>query len=58
MDIHYVDVYDALEEAQKLGISAVPTLVFYDSDGNVVEQNVGSMERDQLRERLNKLKAG
>ena len=58
VDIHYIDVYDALEEAQQLGISAVPTLVFYDGEGNVVEQNIGTMEMEQLRDRLNKLKSG
>ena len=57
MDIQYLDVYDVMEEAQSLNITAVPTLVFYDGEGNVVDQNIGSMDKETLKARLDELKA-
>jgi thioredoxin-related protein len=45
-----------LEEAQKLNITAVPTLVFYDSGGNVLEQNIGTMDKEPLRAKLDEIK--
>lgn len=56
MDIQYLDVYDVLEEAQSLNITAVPTLVFYDGEGNVVDKNIGSMDKETLKTRLDELK--
>jgi predicted DsbA family dithiol-disulfide isomerase len=56
VDIQYLDVYDVLEEAQNLGITAVPTLVFYDSDGNVAHLNVGTMDRETLKQKFDELK--
>ena len=57
VDIHYLDVYDVLEEAQKLGITAVPTLVFYDAEGNIAHTNVGAMDRESLRAKLDEIKS-
>ena len=51
-----MDVYDALEEAQSLEITAVPTLVFYDSEGNVVGKNIGALDKASLKEKLDELK--
>ncbi len=45
-----------LEEAQKLNITAVPTLVFYDSSGNVLGQNIGMMDKEALKARLDEIK--
>ena len=56
VDIKYLDVYDVIEEAQSLNITAVPTLVFYDSEGNVLEQNIGSMDKDSLKAKLDEIK--
>jgi thioredoxin-related protein len=56
VDIQYLDVYDVMEEAQNLNITAVPTLVFYDGEGNVVDQNIGSMDKESLKARLDGLK--
>lgn len=51
-----MDVYDALEEAQSLNITAVPTLVFYDSEGNVIDKNIGAMDKASLKAKLDNLK--
>lgn len=56
VDIQYLDVYDNMEEAQKLGVTAVPTLVFYDAGGGVAHQNAGLMQADELRSKLDELK--
>ena len=56
VDIQYLDVYDVIEEAQSLNITAVPTLVFYDSEGNVLEQNIGSMDKESLKAKLDEIK--
>jgi thioredoxin-related protein len=45
-----------LEEAQKLNITAVPTLVFYDSGGNVLEQNIGTMDKESLKIKLDEIR--
>jgi len=56
VDIHYLDVYDVLEEAQKLGITAVPTLVFYDGEGNIAYTNIGEMDKESLKAKLDEIK--
>ena len=45
-----------LEEAQKLGITAVPTLVFYDGEGNIAYSNVGEMDKESIKAKLDEIK--
>jgi hypothetical protein len=35
----------------------VPTLVFYDASGNVLGQNIGMMDRESLKARLDEIKS-
>lgn len=46
-----VDVDNASELAQKLGIMSIPTLVFI-KDGNVTEKHVGIMQKSELEKRF------
>ncbi|GAB4290085.1 MAG: hypothetical protein Kow0067_16300 [Coriobacteriia bacterium] len=41
--------------AQQFGIQFVPTFVFMDSNGQVVDQVIGAMSEDALRQRIEDL---
>ncbi|MEM0965624.1 MAG: thioredoxin [Verrucomicrobiota bacterium] len=47
-----VNVDDNQEIAQKHGVRAIPTLLFFDKDGNKVDQVVGLTSKDDLKKRL------
>jgi cytochrome c-type biogenesis protein len=46
---------DAAQLADRFGIQYVPTFVFVDETGEIVEQHVGGMEESLLREKLDGL---
>ncbi len=49
-----VNVDDSPETAQKFEVMSIPTLVFM-KDGQTVDRTVGSMSKDNLKEKLDSL---
>ena len=47
---------EGVELANKMGIQYVPTFVFANADGSIVEQKVGELSKDTLVAKLNALK--
>ena len=46
---------DAEQAAAPFGVQFVPTFVFVDSNGEIVDQRVGAVEEDELRSLLDSL---
>jgi thioredoxin 1 len=53
--IVFIDVWEHREQAQRFGIRAIPTQIFYDSDGKEVSRHVGFMSEADIIKTLNKL---
>ncbi|MBF0375975.1 MAG: thioredoxin fold domain-containing protein [Desulfamplus sp.] len=53
--IVFIDVWENKEEAQKFGISAIPTQIFFDADGKEVTRHTGFMPEDAIVEQLSKM---
>ncbi len=49
-NIKYIDVYKDKQVIAKYNISAVPLQIIYDKDGNVVYENLGLIEEEELNE--------
>jgi len=47
-----VNVDDNQEIAQKHGVRAIPTLLFFDKEGQMVDQVVGLTSKEDLKQRL------
>ncbi len=46
---------DAVQLADRFGIQFVPTFIFVDGTGEIVDQHVGGIEESLLREKLDGL---
>jgi len=46
--ILFIDVWQHKDEAQKYGIRAIPTQIFYDSTGKEVRRHVGFMDKKSI----------
>jgi thioredoxin-related protein len=55
IEIKGIDANEDLERAQKEGIWAVPTLVFYDASGSEVFRREGLMRKEEILARLKDL---
>lgn len=54
-DIVFIDVLKNREQAQKYGIRAIPTQIFFDGDGREVYRHTGFMDKKSIVERLRQL---
>jgi thioredoxin 1 len=54
-DIVFIDVWKNLEAAQKYGIRAIPTQIFFDGNGREVFRHTGFMDKKNIVERLRQL---
>jgi thioredoxin 1 len=54
-DIVFIDVWKNREQAQKYGIRAIPTQIFFDRDGREVYRHTGFMDKKSIVERLRHL---
>lgn len=55
IEIKGIDANEDLERAQKEGIWAVPTLIFYDVSGSEVFRREGLMRKEEILARLKDL---
>jgi thioredoxin 1 len=55
--IHFIDVWKNPAEAKKYGISAIPTQIFYDKEGNEMERHTGFLDKKSILEIFAKLGA-
>ena len=53
--IVFIDVWEHKEEAQKFGIRAIPTQIFFDADGKEVARNTGFMPEEAIVAQLSKM---
>lgn len=53
--IVFIDVWEHKEEAQKFGIRAIPTQIFFDTDGKEVARNTGFMPEEAIVAQLSKM---
>jgi thioredoxin 1 len=51
-DIVFIDVWKNREAAQKYGIRAIPTQIFFDGNGQEVYRHTGFMDKKSIVERL------
>lgn len=55
VDFTALNVYEDTEKASRYRITATPTLVFLDHDGNEVYRLLGYQEGDEIRARIEEL---
>lgn len=53
--IIFIDVWEHREQAQRFGISGIPTQIFYDKDGNETGRHVGFLDKKSIVETFEKL---
>lgn len=53
--IVFIDVWEHKEEAQRFGIRAIPTQIFFDADGKEVVRNTGFMPEEAIVGQLLKM---
>ncbi len=53
----FIDVTQDRDAAERFGIRAIPTQVFFDKNGRQVARHEGFMDKKSLSERLNRLLA-
>ncbi|MGE4421980.1 MAG: thioredoxin family protein [Pseudodesulfovibrio sp.] len=53
--IAFIDVWEHQEEANKYGISSIPTQIFYDAQGKERSRHVGFMDKDSIVAKLTEL---
>jgi len=53
--IAFIDVWEHREEAEKYGISAIPTQIFYDAQGKEQYRHVGFMDKKSIISKLEEL---
>jgi thioredoxin 1 len=53
--IVFIDVWKDRSQAERFGIRAIPTQIFYDKSGQEVYRHVGFMSEDAIVEQLNKM---
>ena len=54
-DIIFIDVWKNLEQANKYGIRAIPTQIFFDADGQEIHRNTGFMDKKRIKGILKQL---
>ncbi len=54
-DIIFIDVWKNPDQARKFGVRAIPTQIFYDTDGREVYRHMGFMDKKRIVEILSKL---
>lgn len=53
--IVFIDVWENREEAERFGIRAIPTQIFFDADGKEVTRNTGFMSEENIVAQLTKM---
>ncbi len=53
--VAFIDVWKKPQEAEKYGIRAIPTQIFYDAKGKEVGRHEGFLSEQAIRARLDKL---
>ena len=53
--IVFIDVWEHREQANRFGIRAIPTQIFYDADGKETSRHVGFMSEDDIVKTLSQL---
>lgn len=46
--IHFIDVWKNPDEAEKYGIRAIPTQIFYNSDGEEIQRHEGFLDKKSI----------
>ncbi|MBW2561806.1 MAG: thioredoxin family protein, partial [Deltaproteobacteria bacterium] len=53
--IVFIDVWQHREQSKRFGLRAIPTQIFFDSDGKEVYRHVGFMAEEDIVEQLKKM---
>ncbi len=54
-DIHFIDVWENKEQAQRFKIRAIPTQIFFNEKGEEVYRHTGFMDEKSIIEQMSKL---
>jgi thioredoxin 1 len=54
-DIIFIDVWKAPEQAKKFGIRAIPTQIFFDTEGNEYYRHTGFMDKKRIVDVLTRM---
>jgi len=53
--IVFIDVWKHREQARRFGVKAIPTQIFFDSEGNEIFRHVGFMAEEDIVKQLEKM---
>lgn len=53
--VAFIDVWENKEQADRFGIKAIPTQIFFDAEGNEVQRHVGFMSEEEIIAHMKKL---
>lgn len=53
--IYFIDLYKDMEIAKKYGVRMIPTQVYLDKEGEVIERHIGIIEEKELITKLKNL---
>jgi thioredoxin 1 len=54
-DIIFIDVWKAPEQGKKFGVRAIPTQIFFDTEGKEVYRHIGFMDKKRIVEILSQM---
>ena len=54
-DIHFIDVWENKEQAQRFKIRAIPTQIFFNEEAEEVYRHTGFMDEKAIIEQMSKL---
>lgn len=54
-NIYFIDIYKDTDVAKAYGVMMIPTQVYLDSEGNVVEKHIGTIKEEELTKKLQEM---
>lgn len=54
-NIYFINLYEDMEAAKKYGVMMIPTQIYLDSEGKVVDKHIGMMKADELDKKLTEM---
>ena len=54
-NIYFIDIYKDMDAAKAYGVIMIPTQVYLDGKGSVVEKHIGVIKENELNEKLKKM---
>lgn len=54
-NIYFIDIYKDMDAAKAYGVVMIPTQVYLDSEGKVLEKHIGTIGEEELAAKLKKM---